>query len=152
MVSHSSSPANPLGLLLVNLDNAARRVLTQPEVKDGSDVDPRFSPDGRSITFLRSVHRGQQELYSIPVAGGTPKALTQDASQISAHDWEAGGEAIYFASDKGGEFRLWRQPVAGGAPQPVGLFGSFPLQFSLSRSMSFVDLRGDQPGPQYLGI
>ena len=75
VVSHSSSPANPLGLLLLNLDNAARRVLTQPEVKDGSDVDPRFSPDGRSITFLRSVHRGQQELYSIPVAGGPPKAL-----------------------------------------------------------------------------
>lgn len=137
-VSYEPAPGAALGLMLINLENSQTRVLTRPDIQSGSDVDPRFSPDGRTITFLRTIHRGQQELYSIPVQGGTAKALTRDGRQISAHDWEKSGRHIYFVSDRGGEFRLWRLPAGGGTPQPLGLFGSFPLQFSLARSGGFA--------------
>lgn len=138
VVSQMTSPGGALGLTLLDLETAARRTLTQPEVRAGSDVDPRFSPDGRVVSFLRSVHRGQQELYTIPVTGGLPRVWTRDARQISAHDWEAGGAAFYYVSDKSGEFRLWRQKAAGGAAQPLGLIGSFPIQFSVARAASFA--------------
>lgn len=138
VISHESTPGRPLGLLLITVENAVRRTLTQPNLQEGSDIDPRFSPDGRSISFLRSIHRGQQELNMIPVLGGPIKSWTQDGRQVSAHDWEAGGAAIYYASDKSGEFRLWRQPVSGGAARQLGLFGSFPLQFSLARTKPFA--------------
>lgn len=138
VVSHEATPGLPLGLLLITVENAVRRTLTQPNLQEGSDVDPRFSPDGRLISFLRSIHRGQQELYSIPVTGGLVRAWTQDGRQVSGHDWESGGGAIYYASDKGGEFRLWRQSISGGAPQQLGLFGSFPLQFCLARGKPFA--------------
>jgi Tol biopolymer transport system component/DNA-binding winged helix-turn-helix (wHTH) protein len=138
VVSHMAKPGGALGLSLVNLETAERRSLTQPDVRAGSDIDPRFSPDGRLVTFLRSTHRGQQELYSVPAAGGAPRAWTRDSRQISAHAWEFSGAAIYYVSDKSGEFRLWRQGASGGDSQPLGLLASFPVQFSLARSAPFA--------------
>lgn len=137
-VSYAPAPGAALGLMLIEPATALRRVLTKPDDRAGSDVDPRFSPDGRSLTFLRSLHRGQQELYWLPLKGGEAKPLTRDGRQISAHDWEPGGSHICFVSDRGGEFRLWRMSAEGGEPQPLGLFGSFPLQFALSRSGLFA--------------
>ncbi len=137
-VSYASAPGAPLGIMLLDPETARRRVLTKPDSRAGNDVDPRFSPDGRFVTFLRSLHRGQQELYRLDLGGGEAAPLTRDGRQISGHDWDSRGRAIYFASDRGGEFRLWRMPAKGGEPQPMGLFGSFPLQFTLARSGAFA--------------
>ena len=47
----------------------------------------RFSPDGKSIVFCQGVsEEGPWELYVIPAAGGTPKKLTEGASDMQP-DW-----------------------------------------------------------------
>jgi len=139
-VSHSDSPDKPNGLFLVNVATGEKRSLTKPEALVGGDMDPRFSPDGRAVTFIRHIHRSHQELYSIPLTGGAPTPLTADAKQISGHDWLTDGTGIVFASDRGGEFRLWKMQANLARPeknpQPVGIYGEFPIELSLARSSS----------------
>lgn len=139
-VSHADSPDKPNGLFLVNVATGEKRALTKPEAMVGGDLDPRFSPDGRVVTFIRHIHRSHQELYSIQITGGAPAPLTADAKQVSGHDWLTNGTGIVFASDRGGEFRLWKmqanlaQPEKN--PQALGIYGEFPIELSLARQSS----------------
>lgn len=139
-VSHSDSPDKPNGLFLVNIATGEKTALTKPVAMVGGDMDPHFSPDGKTISFIRNIHRTHQEIYSIPTAGGTPKQLTADGKQISGHDWmsdENGEGVVVYASDRSGEFRLWklRADVASPTknPQSVGVYAEFPIELSLSR-------------------
>ena len=136
-VSHSETPGKPNGLFLVNLATGEKTSLTKPADLVGGDLDPHFSPDGKQITFVRHIHRSHQELYAIPVTGGEARPLTADAKQISSHDWASDGSVV-FASDRGGEFRLWRlHPKITEADkrlQRIEIFSSFPMEVSVARS------------------
>lgn len=136
-VSHSETPGKPNGLFLVNLATGEKTPLTKPAEMVGGDLDPRFSPDGKQITFVRHIHRSHQELYAVPVTGGEAVPLTSDAKQISSHDW-AGDGSIVFASDRSGEFRLWRLRPGNAETdkrlQRIEIFSSFPIEVSVARS------------------
>jgi Tol biopolymer transport system component/DNA-binding winged helix-turn-helix (wHTH) protein len=137
VVSHSASPDKPNGLYLVNVATGEQKPLTKPAELVGGDLDPRFSPDGKSVTFIRHLQRSHQELYAVPAAGGEPQPLTADGKQISSHDWLGDGSSIIFASDRSGEFRLWKLPGPASAarqnPQRLEIFGAFPIELSLAR-------------------
>ncbi len=136
-VSHAETPGQPNGLFLVNLATSEKTALTKPTELVGGDMEPRFSPDGQQITFVRHIHRSHQELYAVPVTGGEARALTADAKQISSHDW-VNRDTLVFASDRGGEFRLWKMRVgnaeADQQPQRVEIFGAFPIELSVARA------------------
>jgi Tol biopolymer transport system component/DNA-binding winged helix-turn-helix (wHTH) protein len=137
VVSHSDSPKKPLGLFLVASATGEKKRLTDPGAVVGGDVDPRFSRDGKTISFIRYIHRSQQELYSVPATGGTARQLTADGKQVSDHDWTPDGRAILLASDRGGAFRLWRIAADAPAPaknlEPVAIYGEFPIELALAR-------------------
>lgn len=136
-VSHAATPNKPNGLFLVNLATGEQKPLTKPAEMVGGDVDPRFAPDGKSITFIRHIQRAHQELFVISVTGGEPRPLTAANKQISSHDWLSDGSGIVFASDRQGEFRLWRLRIHAGAahaePERIEIFGAFPIELSLAR-------------------
>lgn len=136
-VAHSDSPDAPLGLSLIDVRTGERHRLTYPGTSVGGDVDPRFSPDGRFLSFVRLIHRSNQELFLVRVEGGAPKQLTTEGKQVSGHDWTPDGKTIVFSSDRGGEFRLWRiQPLSlnpGRSLRSIGIYGEFPIQLSLAR-------------------
>jgi Tol biopolymer transport system component/DNA-binding winged helix-turn-helix (wHTH) protein len=139
VVSHSEAPDKPNGLYLVSVATGEKRRLTTPETMVGGDLDPRFSPDSRTVTFIRDIHRSHQEIFSISINSEDKalKQLTADAKQISGHDWMNDGRQIVFASNRGGEFRLWRM-IADAAssdrnPQSIGIYGEFPVELSLAR-------------------
>jgi dipeptidyl aminopeptidase/acylaminoacyl peptidase len=75
-------------------------------------------------------------LFLVAVSGGQPRQLTSDARQISGHDWAQDGNSIVIASDRGGDFRLWRLDPANRseAPVPLGVYGEFPIQLSVART------------------
>jgi Tol biopolymer transport system component/DNA-binding winged helix-turn-helix (wHTH) protein len=136
-VAHSEAPDKPLGLSVIAVRTGERRRLTQPEEVVGGDLDPRFSRDGQSISFVRLIHRSNQELFLTPLQGGASRQLTRDGRQVAGHDWTPDGKTIVFSSDRGGEFRLWRIQPHGSNPaktlQPIGIYGEFPIQLSLAR-------------------
>ncbi len=136
-VSHSETPGKPNGLFLINLATGEKKPLTKPSEMVGGDLDPRFSPDGKQITFVRHIHRSHQELYTVSASGGETRSLTSDAKQISSHDWASDG-TIVFASDRGGEFRLWKIHIASDSrdkqPQRIEIFSALPIEVSVARA------------------
>jgi len=140
VVDDKESTSEPFGLYLIDLETGARGRLTKPAEDIIGDVDPRFSPDGSSISFVRMTYRANHDLYTVPTAGGTPRRWTEDRRQISGQDWSADGRSIYFSSDRDGGFRIYRLDVASwrirSGVAATSIAGSNPIQMSVSRTGS----------------
>ncbi len=135
-VDDTASPHEALSIYLISLVKGEKKRLTHPDNAFIGDVDPRFSPDGRSLSFIRVFHRGWQELFLLRLGEDAPRQLTRDGKQVSSHDWMPEGKTLVYSSDRGGEFRIWKLPVgpaAAPAPQATGIYGDFPIQLSAAR-------------------
>jgi Tol biopolymer transport system component/DNA-binding winged helix-turn-helix (wHTH) protein len=137
VIDDAEAAGKPFGIFLVSLDTGRKTRLTWPPDNIIGDIDPRFSPDGKTVSFVRGYHRAWQELCAVPTAGGKTVQLTSDARQISGQDWMPDGRTLAFGSDRGGEFRIWKLEYAPGrtqSPRPTALYGDFLLQISLARN------------------
>jgi Tol biopolymer transport system component/DNA-binding winged helix-turn-helix (wHTH) protein len=131
------APNQPFAIFLISLETGERRRLTWPEALSIGDVSPRFSPDGKTISFIRVLHRASQELFTVPVTGEAARPMTSDGKQLTDQDWMPDGRTLLFASNREGEFRLYKTAIAGTGSarsyRAIGIYGEFPIQFSLSR-------------------
>jgi len=73
---------------------------------------PRWSPDGRKIAF-NSVLRGQTSILVIQADGGTPRPLTDQASENLNPSWSHDGNWIYFTSNRSGDWQIWKMTNEG---------------------------------------
>jgi Tol biopolymer transport system component len=105
--------------LLSVADHSTRRLTLPP--KDFHDSQPSFSPDGKLVAFVRSSGPGAvDDLYLVPVTGGTARRLTFDNRMIYGPPaWTEDGKELVFSSSRAGMQSLWRMPAAGGDPRPV---------------------------------
>jgi Tol biopolymer transport system component len=91
----------------------------------GDAAQPSWAPSGQRLVYWSNTG-GQRDLYTIPVAGGARTPVVEDAALDWSPVWAPDGD-VYFASDRGGAFNLWRVGVdqASGrvdaAPEPVTL-------------------------------
>jgi tricorn protease len=97
------------------------------------EVYPRFSPDGRWIAFSSNRY-GNNDVFIIPAAGGTPRRLTFHTGNDDVVAWTRDSQHVIFRAARGdGAFpsvaTLYEIPIAGGqeTPLPVdwGYAGSF---------------------------
>jgi Tol biopolymer transport system component len=116
-VADKNSPEEPFRIVLVTVATGEKRPLTAPPAKTIGDTSPVFSPDGKSISFIRAPSSGVTDLYVMPLAGGEPKRLTFDNRSMLGQAWTADSRAIVFCSNRTGNFYLWRVPVSGGLPE-----------------------------------
>jgi dipeptidyl aminopeptidase/acylaminoacyl peptidase len=76
--------------------DAAPPVRLTPE---GWNVNsPTFSTDGASVYFL-SAKSGSMQLYSIPVAGGQPKQLTDIPGDVGSYQFSPDGKRVAFSAE-----------------------------------------------------
>lgn len=132
----TASAEQPFSLFTISLATGERRRLTQPAHNALGDVDPRFSPDGKTVSFIRVFHRARQGLFTVNLADGNTRQLLRDGFQISGQDWTTDGHAILFGSNRSGEFRLWRiRTDKSAAPvlDWMGVYGDAPIQLALAR-------------------
>jgi serine/threonine protein kinase/Tol biopolymer transport system component len=118
-----ASSKSPCAIQLLSIASLTERELTS--VPDGyyGDYDAAFSPDGRSLAFVRASSNLIGDIYIQPLAGGQPRRLTWDRRLIAGLAWTADGRAIVYSSTRTGLSTLWRIPISGGEPEPVALAG-----------------------------
>ncbi len=122
--SERKSPSEAASVYLLSLDNLEKHALTSPPPAILGDSNPVFSPDGKSVAFLRDG-LDAQEIYVVPVQGGAPRQVTFDKRMILGISWNADGRDLIFSSNRGGSPSLWRIPGRGGTPErlPLGAGG-----------------------------
>ena len=133
VVVDKASAGAPFGLFLLSPNDGDKRRLTTPPVESIGDTGPAFSPDGRTVSFNRTISSGVNDIYLVAVTGGEPRRLTQDNLFISGHAWSADGREIVFASARGGPKDLWRIPSSGGEPKSLGELGEGAYYLAISR-------------------
>ncbi|WP_339707370.1 hypothetical protein [Algoriphagus aquimarinus] len=70
--------------------------LTSPA---GSEMYPRFSPDGKQIAFSAN-YNGNYDAYVKPTAGGVPTRLTYHGMPDYVQGWTPEGESVLFTSGR----------------------------------------------------
>lgn len=77
------------------------------------------SPDGTQVAYS-SNRAGQYHLWVVPVEGGQPRALTDDADlAVRAMVWHPDGERLVFMADRDGDeqYQLFEVDARGGTPR-----------------------------------
>jgi tricorn protease len=115
---------------VVNEDGTNPQRIT---INTAREVNPRFSPDGRWITFSSNRY-GNQDVFIVPASGGTPKRLTYHTGNDEVVNWAPDSKYVVFRASHGdgvfpGTATLYQISIDGGqeAPLPVdwGWWGGF---------------------------
>jgi len=102
------SSAACIGVILIGAGPA--RSVT---VSEGTNVNVTLSPDRKTI-----IMDLQETLWSLPVAGGMARRLTDPFLEPARPDWSPKGDLVAFQSFKGGTFHIWlMKPDGSGARQ-----------------------------------
>jgi serine/threonine protein kinase len=80
--------------------------------------NPNWSPDNRWMVF-DLMKEGHRDLYVVPAEGGGARRLTSDPSNHERPSWAHDRDWIYYSGDWGGDWQVWKIPVAGGQPVQV---------------------------------
>ncbi len=103
------------GIVRVDLRSGNKRPVTVPPTGVLADVEPAFSPDGRSIAFLRQSSASMGDLFVIPASGGRARQVTSDHREIRGFGWAANGKSLIVCSRREGDFlNLWQLPLHNG--------------------------------------
>lgn len=114
-------PNQPCRVGELNVEDLRVREITTPPVPSTGDWDAQFSPDGRSIAFIRNT-KDVEDIYTMPAAGGELRRVTFDNRLLTGLAWTVDSEEIIFSSNRGGmSWGLWRVPATGGTPERVGI-------------------------------
>lgn len=111
-------------LVCSDRDGSNARVVTQAVISF-SYRHPRWSPDDRTIAFAHSVEIWADDVYIVPAAGGSPRRVTNDNTQMSGLAWTPDGSRLVYSSARGSTMlylptlHLWSIAASGGAPQQL---------------------------------
>jgi dipeptidyl aminopeptidase/acylaminoacyl peptidase len=101
-----------IAIYLFNLRTGEKRKLTSPPREHVGDWDPKFSPDGATVAFKRVTAFWADDLYVVPVAGGSARQVTAERRGIWGHAWTADGRSLIVSCQREGSvFGLWRFPL-----------------------------------------
>ena len=115
-------------LWLLPLDGSARRRLTSPPDNCG-DIAPAFSPDGKTLAFIRSTgNRGELLLL---VKSGRERPIPTGRN-IDSFAWSVDGQSILFTTRDLNDRAIWRIRLAGGAPVRISGAGAFPFNIAVA--------------------
>ena len=93
--------------------------------------DHVISFDGKMLGLSNyEKDKGGSVIYSVPVAGGTPKLITPKGPSYF-HGWSPDGKDMVFCGDRTGEFDVYKIPATGG------------------KEIKLTDAKGLDDGPEY---
>ncbi len=76
--------------------------------------DHGISPDGTQLAISdNSQGDRESQVYIVPIAGGTPRRITQKSPSYW-HGWSPDGKTLAFVGQRNGDFDIYAIPAAGG--------------------------------------
>jgi eukaryotic-like serine/threonine-protein kinase len=111
------APFGSGGIVVQSVATGKVRELTRP--KPYTEGLVAWSPDGRTIAFLRTLTESAHDVFVVSSAGGEPKRLTFDEQIMEGLAWTPDSREIVFVSYRFGGPGLWRIPATGGKPEQV---------------------------------
>lgn len=88
------------------------RIATGQQTKCNNDHG--ISPDGTMLAISDSTETGKSLVYTVPIAGGTPKKITPVGPSYW-HGWSPDGSTLAFVSQRDGNFDIYSVSADGGA-------------------------------------
>jgi Tol biopolymer transport system component/DNA-binding winged helix-turn-helix (wHTH) protein len=139
------------GIYLIDVNGGQRRQITEQAVNGGIyDSTPRFSPDGRSLAFLRYKDDVVGEIFIFDLTSGKIRQLTSEKKNIKSEtlQWSADGQTLYFISNRAGGLYLWQVDLMRGIAE---IFPNLPIpmtSFSIARESNTFVYINDQEDTQ----
>jgi hypothetical protein len=101
-------------LWVMSADGGGETLLTSDV--NGEVIDPRWSPDGRWIVFAcdegkDSTGENNFDIWIVSADGARRSQLTTNGSRDDGPCFDRNQEFIYFRSNRGGRFNIWRLPM-----------------------------------------
>ena len=126
-VPDKASADQPFALFLLSPNTREKRKLSSPPSRTLGDTDPGFSPDGRTVAFVRSRDIYLGEIYSLSLSQdlapqGEPKQLTHESTSVAGPVWTRNGQEIIFA-DFLAIGSLYRIAASGGRAEQLAIAG-----------------------------
>jgi Tol biopolymer transport system component len=115
-IAFISDRRGPWALWVANADGSQPAQLTK--FAHGDFGSASWSPDSQSIAFEVRME-GQSAIWIIPSGGGTPRRLMVESEEQRSPLWSHDGQWIYFLSNRGGKFQIWRTHAAGSGTELV---------------------------------
>lgn len=142
-------------IVLFSVETGEKRTLTNVPAQYWSDSTPSFSPDSKSVAFIRQNTPITGDIYVVPTTGGEPRRITLDNARYSFDSgiigglaWTSDGAELIFCSTRGGLPSLWRVAVAGGDPERLQVGGDnsyYPSVSLQGHRLSYTRVSGGTP-------
>jgi len=117
-----NSQQQPFSIFSISIETGEKTKLTSPSAGTVGDFFPAFSPDQKTLAFVRSLSIAAADIYLLPLTGGEPARLTYDNTSIRGLSWTSDGKEIVFASRRAGStYNLWKISTQGNGSQPERL-------------------------------
>lgn len=105
---------------VLNVATQQKRLVSTHDV-----AQPQWSPNGHRIAYWGARPNAQRDIWTMTPDGQSVVEVTNDAALDWNPVWSPDGRYLYFISDRGGTFNLWRIAVdertgqVQGAPEPI---------------------------------
>jgi Tol biopolymer transport system component/DNA-binding winged helix-turn-helix (wHTH) protein len=120
VLADSCAPGAPRGIVVFSLQTGEKRCLHSPPARDEEDLEPRLSPDEKTVAFLGA---GAGPIYTVAFSGGNLRQLTHEFFHTDIpleFMWSADGKYITFEPTRD---RMARVAASGG---PVEFEAVYP--------------------------
>lgn len=133
-IAFQSDRSGSLEIWVCNRDGSnLNRLTSVGSIQAGGGV-LQWSPNSQRIAF-DSPFGGHNTIFVLQADSGFPRPLVRANSDSVNPTWSRDGSWIYFASNRTGQWQIWKIPSGGGAPLQVTKNGGF-LAFEASDGKS----------------
>ena len=108
VMAERESPETATAIFKVSLGDRQRIRLTTPPETFRGDYQPKVSPDGRQVAFLRRNPLNRGHIMAVPFEGGEPRKLLGNQNFVRGMTWLQDNRHLLVSTYRNGRFGLWR--------------------------------------------